>query len=88
MTVRRMLSEMDSRELTEWIAFHSLEPIGYARGDVQAAIVAHTIACAGGANVGLDDFIPDWGDKPEESEDERDERIAAAVRAAFSGFTT
>lgn len=31
---------MSSRELSEWQAFSSLEPIGDRRGDLQAAIIA------------------------------------------------
>jgi hypothetical protein len=35
---------MSSRELTEWMAFDLVEPIGGKRGDIQAAVVASTIA--------------------------------------------
>lgn len=35
---------MSSRELSEWATFFSLEPFGDMRGDIQAAIVAATIA--------------------------------------------
>lgn len=44
MTVRELLARVDSRELSEWMAFATLEPLGDARGDLQAAIVASTVA--------------------------------------------
>jgi len=44
MTVRELLCRIDSRELSEWAAFYSLEPFGYFRSDMQAGIVASTIA--------------------------------------------
>ena len=37
MTVREMLNRMDSRELSEWIAFASVEPIGERRADARMA---------------------------------------------------
>lgn len=35
---------MSSAELTEWIAFNQLSPIGDDRGDLQAAIITSTLA--------------------------------------------
>lgn len=37
---------MSSRELSEWMAFAQTEPFGDLRGDLQAAIVASTVANA------------------------------------------
>lgn len=42
--MRELLERTDSRELAEWQAFYQLEPFGVERGDVQAGIVASTIA--------------------------------------------
>lgn len=39
-----LLRQISSRELSEWIAFASLEPIGDERGDWQAALVASVVA--------------------------------------------
>ena len=39
-----MLSRIDSKELSEWAAFYSLEPFGGFRSDLQAGIVASTVA--------------------------------------------
>jgi hypothetical protein len=35
---------MSSAELTEWIAFNQLSPVGDDRGDLQAAIVSQVVA--------------------------------------------
>jgi len=44
MTVRELLNRIDSKELAEWSAFFSIEPFGYFRTDLQAGIIASTIA--------------------------------------------
>ena len=44
MTVKEMLSRMDSRELAEWAAYYSVEPFGEERDDLRAGIVASVIA--------------------------------------------
>jgi len=45
MSVRQLLQTMDSKELSEWAAFYSIEPFGYFRSaDLPAAIVASTLA--------------------------------------------
>ena len=46
MTVREMLAKIDSLELAEWMAFYGLSPFGDERQDLQAGIVACTIANA------------------------------------------
>jgi hypothetical protein len=55
---------MDSRELTEWMAFDLVEPIGGRRSDFQAAIIASTVANVNrgkGRVLKPDDFIPEYG---------------------------
>lgn len=44
MTVRELLSRIDSRELSEWMAFYSLEPWGTEVDDHRHGVVAATIA--------------------------------------------
>jgi len=44
MTVRELLSRVDSRELAEWVAYNSIDPIGNFRSDLQSGIIASTIA--------------------------------------------
>ena len=64
MTVRQLLSQIDSAELTEWMAYSTLEPFGESVADYR-----HGIAVAALANVNRDhkrrrepfvpeDFIP------------------------------
>jgi len=43
MTVREMLARVDSRELSEWMAYSSIEPIGEYRMDLRFAMLACTI---------------------------------------------
>jgi hypothetical protein len=55
---------MDSRELSEWMAFDLVEPIGGRRSDYQAAIIASTVANANrgkGRVLQVNDFIPEYG---------------------------
>ena len=44
MTVRELLNRIDSRELSEWVAYDTLEPIGSVRVDLAGAVVASTVA--------------------------------------------
>jgi hypothetical protein len=44
MTVRELLAKIDSRELTEWAAYYSLEPWGAEVEDWRAGMIASTIA--------------------------------------------
>ena len=45
MTVRQLLQSMDSKEISEWAAYYSLEPFGYFRSaDLPAAMIASTLA--------------------------------------------
>ena len=39
-----LLSEISSRELSEWMAYERLEPFGEKRADLRSAIVASTVA--------------------------------------------
>ena len=71
MTVGELLSRISSRELTEWMAFFSLEPWGTEVEDWRAGLIASTIA-----NVNRD---PKKRRKPYEPEDfmpRRDRRPA------------
>ena len=71
---RLMLAAMTSRELTELLSFHAIEPLGEERADLRSAIVASTLA-----NVNRDskrhpqpyrpkDFMP-YHHEPEEDAD-------------------
>lgn len=94
MTVRRLLADTTSAELTEWAIYYEMEPFGPERGDLQAGIVAATVA-----NVNRDakkqkkpysaqDFMPQFkagaGGKTEKTPDELRRKWEMVV-AAFGG---
>jgi len=62
MTVRELENRLSARELSEWIAYYSIEPFGTQREDYRAGLIAATTAnCAGaGKKKALQptDFIP------------------------------
>ncbi len=59
MTLAECKRRIDSRELTEWIAYHAVEPIGPQRHDVAIAILCEVVArCNGAKNAKAKDFIP------------------------------
>lgn len=55
---------MSSSELSEWIAYEKVTgPLGAERGDIQAAIIATTVAnvnAGKGRKAKVKDFIPQW----------------------------
>lgn len=69
MTVRQLLASLDSAELTEWMAFDRMEPIGEFRADLRAGIIASTVANYGGRDIREarkpSDFMP-LLERPEE----------------------
>jgi len=74
MTVRDLLSRIDSKELTEWMAWYSVEPFGEARADLRSAIVAcviHNTQCTKKSQMKkVNDFMPKFG--PPQQMDWRD----------------
>lgn len=75
MTIGRLLREMSSHELAEWMAYDEFDPIGAVRGDVQAGTVA---SAAVNLWAGKDDkrstpldFVPDYGGLRAEAEASR-----------------
>jgi len=83
-----MLATMTSRQVSEWQAYERLSgPLGGARGDLSAAIIASTIA---NVNRGKGQppykpsrFIPDWDPKPQSPEHMK--MIVRAMNKAFGG---
>ena len=77
--VDAMLQAMPSSLLTEWFAFANLNPIGDDRGDLQAGIVASTVARSlGGSRCTPFDFMPKFGRAPEPN--------VEAMKSAFRAF--
>lgn len=58
-TVREMLDRIDSRELSEWMAFHNLEPFGddWRRTGLTTAAV-YNVNITKGKRLGAEDFMP------------------------------
>lgn len=59
MPVREMLDRIDSRELSEWTAFHNLEPFGddWRRSGLTTAAV-YNVNISKGKRLGAEDFMP------------------------------
>lgn len=51
MTVRQLLTNLDASELTEWMAFDSIETLGEARADLRAGIIAAAVANHGSREI-------------------------------------
>jgi len=43
MTVRELLTRADSAELTEWMAYATIEPFGEERADYRAGLICSTL---------------------------------------------
>lgn len=72
MTVREMLARIDSRELAEWMAYYMVDPFGTERADLQAGIIACTIANSNsgkGKAFQPQDFMP-YSNKSNQSVDD------------------
>lgn len=94
MTVGELLSRISGQELSEWIAFYSMEPWGCEVEDLREGIISSTIA-----NVNRDpkkqpkpfkpqDFMPTW-DKPlvKEQTPEEQKRIIEMWQHLLEGGT-
>jgi len=68
-----MLERIDSRTLAEYMALDRIDPQGSFRGDVQAAVVASTVANChrgkGSRAFGIKDFLPFTQDEKQTSSD-------------------
>jgi hypothetical protein len=89
MTVREMLSRIDSRELSEWLAYYGLNPWGPERADLRAGTIASTVAncMSDKGNYKPSDFMPRYGPKPEEppKSSENLKNIAIRMNAMMGG---
>ncbi|WP_052336699.1 phage tail assembly protein T [Nocardioides alkalitolerans] len=88
MTVREMLDRLTSYELAEWAAYEKVSgPLGPARLDQLAALIASTIANVNrGKNKAphkLSSFVPKW-DRPQQSWREQ-LSMAHQLNSAFGG---
>lgn len=80
-----MLARMTSRELSEWLAFSQIEPIGEARADLRAGLVASVVAnTVRDAKRQPKPFTPQqftlrFEDDPDPAPDAVAEKVAAAL---------
>ena len=79
---------MDSRELSEWIAFYGLHPFGEDAADVRAGIIASTVANCLTVDGGFrpSDFIPQYK-RQREPQTEQDIQAAILKVNALLGGT-
>lgn len=82
----RDIGRMDLREFNQWAAYYSLEPFGMERHDLNAGVVASTIAnvmSSKGRRFQPADFMPRFGNRPRSQMSEQDMRtnFAAFKRA-------
>lgn len=76
MPPRELQERLTSREFVELVALESIDPWGPARGDVQAAIIAATVANVHGGKRGgrafdVADFVPQWGRRRRQTPEEQ-----------------
>lgn len=80
-----MMAEMSATEFMEWHEVMKLDPFGGIRSDIQAAIIASTVANMSGKTVKKDvkpaDFLPEF--MPRESESRRHRQSPEEMMAAF-----
>jgi len=67
-TVNELLDTVDSHELTEWLAYSTIEPLDGDRGDIHSAQICSLLANQwrgkGAKAATVSDFIPDWYAQP------------------------
>lgn len=90
MTVRQLLANIDSEELTEWMAFDRLESIGEVRADLRAGIIAAAVGNHGNRDLPKPykaiDFMP-FVERPEEKPvllASKDEQSALILKMVFN----
>jgi hypothetical protein len=88
--VRHLLATMGSAELAEWRAYEQISgPLGGARGDVQAALIASVIAAAnrskGQKAPKVSDFMLRWDRTKVRKSPEELFRVAQMANAVLGG---
>lgn len=68
-----MLARMPSYEVTEWMAYHTLDPFGEERADLRIGVlcclIANLFRRRGGRRWKPDDFMPKFGKERTSQED-------------------
>jgi hypothetical protein len=73
---------MSSRELSEWMAYYSLEPFGEYRADLRAAIIARMAAQS---NRPLKDFMIDFDGEERTRQQSMEQQLTAMRMLLGSG---
>ena len=81
--VDQMLRELTARQLLEWRAYDTIEPLGDDREDLRAASIREMVfnmAVAGKDRRPLNDFLLEWEpEDPEEAEKRKQKELEARV---------
>lgn len=80
-----MAAELTWPQLREWMAFYQMDPWGGERADLQAAIIASTMANLWrqkGKPFQVGDFMPTFGEKRRQTQEEMSIILMAAAKAA------
>lgn len=89
MTRRRLINEITGEELAYWIAFYEVNPFGPERGDLQAGIIASTIANVNSKKTyKANDFMPDFDRKPKQQTMEDMQLQCMKAAGLFKAFST
>lgn len=90
MPVSELLERVSPRELLEWEAYERVAgPLGPHRGDIQAAVVASTVANVNrgkGRPLPIQDFIPEWDRRPQTWQEQL--KTVEQLNALFGGADT
>lgn len=88
MTVRELLDRIDSRELSQWIAYHNIEPWGDEREDlrhgIRAAVTANSAFGSRGRHR-ASEYIPRFGRRPRMEPKEAKARFKRYAQAMQGG---
>ena len=80
------MASISSEELTEWAAYYQLDPFGSHRADIQAGVVASTMAnihAKRGHSFTPTDFIPQFGGEPVRAPSMTPDEIKAKLSLMF-----
>ena len=81
-----LLATISSEELTEWAAYYQIDPFGSHRADIQAGVVASTMAnihAKRGHSFTPADFIPRFGGEPVRPKSMTPDEIKAKLSLMF-----
>lgn len=89
MTVAELLSRISSRELSQWIEFYQLEPLGNEASYYGSAVVASTVAnvhrAKGSKAYKVEEFLPRFGKRKESQSVDEMLQFARMMTVAMGG---